>query len=133
MFLKIIFTGLAIFSVYLLGRYHVVRRLPTLPQPQVNPPANRPASAASRSSTLFQSRLPFVVAAIVILLTAILLYRSWQDQTKVLKIRVVNAGNGQTTFYEARKKQVHARTFQTLDGRSVTLADVERMEVIEPE
>ncbi|MBF0153031.1 MAG: hypothetical protein HQL64_04745 [Magnetococcales bacterium] len=136
MFSKIILTGLIMFGVYLLGRYHVIRRLPPLSETPFFAPAPLPGlkrAAAARFVGRHGSRLPWIVGVVVISLTLGAFYRSWRDSEKILQIRVINASNGQITHYEAHKKQVHMRTFQTLDGRLVTLADVERMEVSEPE
>ncbi|MBF0177671.1 MAG: hypothetical protein HQL63_12610 [Magnetococcales bacterium] len=135
MLFKLILTGFALLGVYLAGRYHVVRRLPPAPLPPcVEPSAYAPVGGgASRPGAQSRSRWPLLVGAIVVSLGTIFVYRTWRDNEKVVQIRVINAANGQTTRYEAHKKQVHMRTFQTLDGRTVTLADVERMEVTEPE
>jgi hypothetical protein len=50
----------------------------------------------------------------------------------VVSIQVINATTGQVTTYRARRDEIEGRQFETLDGRRVTLAAVERM-VLLPE
>ena len=46
-------------------------------------------------------------------------------------MRVINANTGEGVTYQARREDVAGRSFRTLDGRRITLADVERMELDE--
>lgn len=52
-----------------------------------------------------------------------------QDAWQVVTVRVIDAGSGRETTYRAYKSDVGGRTFTTTDGRTVKLADVERMEL----
>ncbi len=69
----------------------------------------------------------------VALLGAWMVHKQWRAEKRIMNVRIINARTNQETFYQARKKAIHMRTFETLDGRRVTLADVERMEVTEPD
>jgi len=54
----------------------------------------------------------------------------WQQSERIVTVRVINANSGEIATYRAAEDSVTGRTFRTLDGRVVTLADVERMELI---
>ena len=55
----------------------------------------------------------------------------WYDDRQVITIRVINSRTGESVVYEAQKGKVHGRRFETLDGRVVTVADVDRVELKE--
>ena len=78
-------------------------------------------------------RLPRVAAwSLVVLMvvgSAVLLYSQWREGYQVVNVRIVNSNTGVARSYQARLKDIEGRSFQTLDGRVVTLADVERMEL----
>lgn len=59
-------------------------------------------------------------------------FRDWQARQEVIGVRVVNIYSGEGVGYQARRGDVGWRRFTTLDGRSITLADVERLEIEEP-
>jgi len=55
-----------------------------------------------------------------------LLNQWWQDR-EVVTVEVLNANTGQISRFRARRGDVAGRTFVTLDGQQIRLADVERM------
>lgn len=55
------------------------------------------------------------------------LYMDWEAGQDLVTVQVINANTGDMTSYQARRDDVKGRSFTTLDGRIVTLADVERM------
>jgi hypothetical protein len=57
------------------------------------------------------------------------LYLDYEAGREVVTVRVINASTGQVTTYQARRADVAGRGFTTLDGRPVTLANVDRMEL----
>ncbi len=57
------------------------------------------------------------------------IYQDYTESQIMVRIRVINAETGQVVLYDAPKGLVYGRHFTTADGRRVTLADVERMEV----
>jgi hypothetical protein len=58
--------------------------------------------------------------------------RGWQADREPVRIQVVNADTGAVELYTARRGEIEGRTFRTLDGREVRLADVERMILLPP-
>ncbi len=64
----------------------------------------------------------------MILASGVFLYLQWRDEYRVVTVRVINSQTGDTVSYEARRGDVEAREFVTLDGRTVNVAAVERIE-----
>ena len=60
---------------------------------------------------------------------ALFVYFQWQDTWQVVTVRVIDAGSGKESTYQAHKGDVGGRSFTTTDGRTVNLAEVERMEL----
>jgi len=67
--------------------------------------------------------------AIALVGCALFIYLQWQDTWRVVTVRVINAGSGIESTYQAYKGDVEDRSFTTTDGRRVNLAEVERMEL----
>ena len=59
------------------------------------------------------------------------LFQIWFDGSRVITVRVINSNTGSVTSYEVYKGDVTAgeSTFRTIDGRTVTMAAVERLEM----
>ncbi len=64
--------------------------------------------------------------------SALYYYLHWRSQEEVIAVRVVNIYSGEGVRYQARRGDVGWRRFTTRDGRQITLADVERLEIEEP-
>lgn len=59
------------------------------------------------------------------------LWLQWQDAHRVFTARVVDTRSGEIRTYAVYRDDVEGRRFTTIDGRVITLADVERLELIE--
>jgi hypothetical protein len=59
--------------------------------------------------------------------TGLYLIRGWDEGREILQVRVVNANTGAEIDYRARRRDVEGRSFRTIEGQVVRLADVERM------
>mgnify|MGYP001806147455 CR=1 FL=1 len=62
--------------------------------------------------------------------SALYLANRWFEDQEVVQVQVINANTGRITLYESRRGSVEGREFQTLDGRTIRLADVERMIIL---
>lgn len=69
------------------------------------------------------------VLTIMLLGCALFIFFKWQDTWQVITVRVINVGSGKESIYQAYKSDVGERSFTTTDGRTVKLAEVERMEL----
>lgn len=75
-------------------------------------------------------RIAAVITVVVMLATASLwVLLSWRDATTVVTVKVVNSSSGVASEFQAHRGDVDDRSFRTLDGRTVVLADVERLEI----
>jgi hypothetical protein len=61
--------------------------------------------------------------------TGLYLFEDWEAGRRPVTVSVINANTGEVVTYQVSPKDLAGRSFRTLDGRHVTLADVERLEV----
>jgi uncharacterized protein HemX len=61
---------------------------------------------------------------------AALYYYRWQDDHQVITVNLHRADQDTPVSYQVYKFQLRDRTFTTVDGRQVTVASSERMEII---
>jgi hypothetical protein len=122
MIFKILLPLTVIAIVYFLGRFHARKDQPTAIANQAAHKQIPPKSAT------FQM-VAYALVVSVASLAGWYVYRDWQESKMMVRIRVINAKSGKVTLYDAPKGLVFGRAFTTADGRRVTLADVERMEV----
>jgi hypothetical protein len=89
------------------------------------PPAAKPAVPSSGSWRVGV----YLFVAAMILVSGVLIYQRWQDGDQVVTVRVVDTQSGRSVTYQARRNEVEERHFVTLDGREVSVAETERIEV----
>ncbi len=73
----------------------------------------------------------YVFLAVAVVSGALIYWLEWQDARQVITIRVINSSTGEAATYQAHKGKIRGRRFQTLDGREVTIADVDRVEMLD--
>lgn len=111
---KILFTLAVIAGVVLLVKLR--RRAPA------------PAPVPDETAQGFRWLALFAVALILIG-SAFFIWQTWRDASEELVLRVVDTRTGQVTEYRAYRSDIDGRSFRTLDGRRITLAETERLEV----
>ncbi len=57
-------------------------------------------------------------------------YLEWVDSHQIVTVRIIDTRSGNTVSYEAHRGDVAERSLLTLDGKMVSLAEVERMEFV---
>jgi hypothetical protein len=72
----------------------------------------------------------YLLVLVMILGSGLFLYAEWQDRYRVVTVNVVNTQTGETIHYQARRMDVEERRFVTLDGREVSVSDIERIELL---
>ena len=112
---KILFTLAVIAAVILLVK---IRRRP-VPQP---------SQAPDETAQGFRW-LALAAVGLMIIGSAIFIWQSWRDASEVLVLQVVDTRTGQVTEYQAYRNDVDDRVFRTVDGRRISLAETERLEV----
>jgi hypothetical protein len=111
---KILFTLAVIAGVFLLVK---LRR-------------RRPVAAAPPDETAQGFRwLALFAVALILVGSAFFLWQTWRDASEVLVLRVIDTRSGKVSEYRAYRSDVEGRVFRTLDGRRISLAETERLEV----
>jgi hypothetical protein len=122
MFGKLLFTAAVIYIAYLVVRSRYEGAAPQ---------GNRDPSTAERGLPLISPvaiRLAaYAVIGLMLVGSALYLFQSWERQHQIVSIQVVNPYNGQVQRYETRRGDIEGRTFRTLDGRLIRIAEMERM------
>jgi hypothetical protein len=88
-------------------------------------------SRAARAEALMpRGAVKLAAYGLVVLMlvgTGVYLVQGWQQDREVVRVQVINAYTGQTEAYLARRGAIEARRFETLDGRLVQVAEMERL------
>lgn len=71
----------------------------------------------------------YLFVIMMILGSGLFLYLEWRDSYRVVQVQVIDTQSGKRVYYQARRMDVGERHFVTLDGREVSVADTERIEL----
>ncbi len=118
MLTKILFTVLVIIVVAL-----VFRQKNAPKAARIEPPKQTKDQTGIQTKTVIYALLGLIIA-----ISTLLFVIHWQDQHRIINIRVTDTSGG-ITDYQAHKQSVQGRRFTTLDGREVTLGDNDRVEM----
>lgn len=125
------FTKFLILILVILGVW-VAFRVKTAP-PGTPAPLRHPSPARPTHPGWLPAGAPlaiaYVLVAVMLAGTGLYLFEGWEAGRRPVTVRVINANTGEVITYRVSPKDVTGRSFRTLDGRRVTLADVERMEI----
>jgi hypothetical protein len=122
MIFKILIPLFVMAAVYFVGKNHARKE-----QLQETPQTDTPQLLEEKGAS-FQL-VAYTLALCIFGLAAWYIYDDWRESKILARIRVINAETGKVVLYDAPKGLIYGRAFTTADGRRVTLADVERMEV----
>jgi hypothetical protein len=111
------------------GAWLVLRNRYRREQLPVGETPPRLTSTRSQSADRIPRYAAYGLIVFMILASGAYLYLQWRDEYRIVTVRVINTQSGQTLTYQARRGDVAERHFQTLDGRIVNVADVERIEL----
>ncbi|OOY40111.1 hypothetical protein BOV90_05910 [Solemya velum gill symbiont] len=70
-----------------------------------------------------------VALGVMIAGAALWMLTSWRDATEIVEVRVVNSQTGDSVLYQAHRNDIDDRSFRTVKGVRVVLAETERLEV----
>jgi len=122
------FMKLLLMALVIAGAVFAIRmRQP--PQQAAYVPDPRPAGPHSRQRFWMAKLAAVAVVVLMILGTGLFLFQQWRDANEIVEVRVIDTGSGRSVTYEVYQGDVEGRSFRTTDGRVVTLAEVERMEM----
>jgi len=120
MLTKVLFTIAVVLAVVFFSR---LRRRPGLDAPT--------AYKSDATSGTSYGLMRWLASAVVILMVAgaaFYLYLDWRGASEIVLVRVIDAGTGKFSEYEVYRGEIEDRSFRTIDGRRVVLAETERME-----
>ena len=120
MLTKVLFTVAVIIAVVFFVR---LRR-----RAELGTPTAYPSVATSRISYNLVRWLASAVVVLMIAGAAFFMYRDWRSASEIVRVRVIDAGTGNYSEYEVYRGEIDDRSFRTIDGRRIFLADTERME-----
>jgi hypothetical protein len=121
---KILFTALVMVVVFAVQRARS-RGAQAIPAARLVPPVRR-----LREMPSWVRPAAYLFAGSIVASSAVYYYTTWQDNQRVVTIRVINTNSGDVASYEAHKGSIDGRSFETIDGLHVRIADAERVEVI---
>ena len=99
-------------------------------------------SAAPKISSGDQRKIPdltlhddlrtaaYLFLLFMVLVGTALYYFRWQDDHKLVTVRLYSTDQADPASYEVYEYQLAERSFTTVDGRAITVAGSDRMEVI---
>ncbi len=93
--------------------------------------AARRIEARTPADKRFGRMVAYGFVALLILISAGWYGLYWQEQHRIITIRVIS--NSETTTYKAYNKDLKGNRFESIDGRTVILGDSERIEIISTE
>ena len=130
MLTKILFTVLIVVAILLYVRHQETKRT-------AEPAAQASSRPSPQTLTRTSSRLPLIAAYTALVLTLALgglfYYLDWKEDHRVMAIRVINTSTGEIGSYRAYQYMIRGRSFVTLDGRTITVSNAERVEMSEAE
>ena len=126
MITKILFTAAVIAIVYLLAKGRTQRRQAPPRREALSGP-RKPQDRAAAHGRLPQY-LAYTLLGVMLAGSGSFIFMEWRDQYRIVTVRVINTNTGTSVTYQARRGDVADRSLDTIDGRRVVLAEVERLE-----
>ena len=74
----------------------------------------------------------YIFMALMVFAATVMIFIEVSDNYTTVTVHVINTQTGARTSYQARRDDIQANSFTTLEGRSVYVAGVERIEVEAP-
>lgn len=93
--------------------------------------AARRIEARTPADKRFGRMVAYGFAGLLILISAGWYALYWQEQHRIITIRVI--GGSETATYKAYNKDLKGNRFESIDGKTVILGDSERIEIISTE
>lgn len=130
MLTKILFTALVVAVVYALYRFRA-RTGPAQGRPVRSPAKKDQATSGPRGGSRVGRIAAYSLVGLIVLISAGFYYLHWQEEHRIVMIRVIDGRSGNATTYRAYKKSIDGSRFESLDGKTVILGEAERVEMVE--
>ncbi len=82
----------------------------------------------SENQKMFRQGAYLFLILMILSALGMFIFKFGQDST-TMQVRVVNTRTGESAIYLAEQKDIQSKSFITVNGRQVFVADVERIEV----
>lgn len=92
---------------------------------------NRGGGRAARATPVPARLVAYGVAVVIIVTSAAAGLFQWVQGSEAVAVRVINGDTGQETAYTVERGSISGRRFRTVDGRTIVLAETERLEVLD--
>jgi len=123
MITKIFFTMLVIIIVGMIFKSKSQSKSsPRNQQKVAENPSTEPTSLAPKT-------VAYMLVGLLIVVSGVVYYFSWSDSREVVTLRVISAG-GTLSEYQAYRKDIKGREFNSIDGIYIRLADTDRLEML---
>ena len=94
--------------------------------------AGEPAKPSMRELPVGALRIgAYVLVGLMLAGSGLWLFLDWRMQRELVELQVVNPYTGAVQSYQVRRGDIDGRSFRTLDGRRVRIAEMERMVIID--
>ena len=74
-------------------------------------------------------RSVYLFMGVMVLAASAMIYIEISDKYTIVTVHVVNSQTGSRVSYQARRQDINASSFTTLEGSTVYVAEIERIEV----
>ena len=126
---KILITLIVITIAFFVIRQRHLGTKPRKKETNATLPSSKESRYKDELSKDMRAGAYFFLLLMVSLGTA-LYYFDWQDDHTIVTVNLHRGDNSDIITYEVYKYQLGERSFLTIDGRNITVASNERMEVI---
>lgn len=93
-------------------------------------PKTRPVDATEKTQLSNDLRVgAYLFVAFICGIGAVMYYLDWQDDHTVLTVNLIRDAQADPVTYQVYKYQLQDKSFITIDGKTVTVASNERMEI----
>ena len=120
MITKILFTILVIFGVIIFAR---AKR-----EKEISAANNTKPAEPSEGEKMFRQGA-FLFLIFMALSALAMFYFELGERYATVSVHVVNTQTGERVTYQAEQKDIKSNSFKTLEGRTVYVADIERIEI----
>ncbi len=121
-FVTVIVIGMAFFAISRRSAESKDNSQPKLPSPPAAKPEVTQLNKDLRAGA-------YLFAGFMLFIGAVLYYLDWQDDHTVLTVNLIRGNEIQPVTYEVYKYQLQDKSFVTTDGKTVSVASNERMEI----
>jgi hypothetical protein len=89
---------------------------------------NKPDKTPDEPASLAPRTVAYLLVGLLIIVSGVVYYFSWSDSNQLVTLRVISAG-GTLSEYQAYRKDIKGREFNSIDGTYIRLADTDRLEM----